>query len=125
MTQLPEQFQLNMHCDHKGCLAVPTRAARIVVPALSSEPDHASIRMRTDVHTCDRHKDEFADAADHLTPEVKRHFEMIARQSRPLGYRCDFDHAWIDFELVTTPEYRRFLAKLRFNRRPDIEAIHA
>ena len=113
-----------MKCDHAGCTNTPQRAPRVVVRSRTpGELGHRPLKMFTVEHYCEVHKDEAA-LDRFLTPRVKRDFEEIARRKRPLGFKCDFDPhdpktgeggASVEYVLVTTPEYRKFMAALGFH----------
>lgn len=104
-------------CDHKTmlgtCKNTPTRAPRLIVPSRTPLAcGHRPLRLFTTLHYCELHKGEVS-AEDLLRPRVKADFEALARRARPLDFKCDFEAAWIDYVLTTTPEYRRFEQGLR------------
>ena len=101
-----------MRCDHPGCLAEVRRAPRICVPHRGGvEPGCTPIRIMTTLHYCERHRAEFQ-AAAYWTPALMAKVEACARAKRPALFRPDFDRAWVELVLVTTPEYRAFLADI-------------
>ena len=107
-----------MRCDGAvGCKIEPQRAPRLIVPHVV-KPGLLPLRPRrmfTDLHYCEMHRidiDAAKLAQDLLSPQVKRDFERAAMLKWPLGYKCDFDRAYVEWVLVTTPEYRAFLAAL-------------
>lgn len=106
-----------MICDHRQplfghCKNSVARAPRLVVPSRTPEVlGHFPLKRFTTLHYCELHKGELK-VEDLLTAKLKRALEADARAERPLGFRCDFDSAVIDFVLTTTPEYRHFLHKL-------------
>lgn len=107
-----------MICDHRvfgfdpKCPNSVARAPRLVVPSQSPElVGHRPLKRFTTLHYCELHKGELK-VADLLTAGLKRELEADARVERPLGFKCDFEKAGIDFVLCTTPEYRAFLAAL-------------
>lgn len=101
-----------MICDHIGCKIEPRRAPRLIVPSKTwTEPDHHPLKMMTTLHYCELHKGELK-VAHLLTGKVKADFEAIAKKKRPIDFKCDFDAAFIEFVLVTTPEYRDFMIRL-------------
>lgn len=107
-----------MICDHRvfgfnpKCPNSVARAPRLVVPSqMPHLPGHQPLKRFTTLHYCEVHKGELK-AEDLLTSQLKRELEADARVERPLGFKCDFEKAGIDFVLCTTPEYRSFLAKL-------------
>ena len=115
---------LVMSCDHVGCKAVVRFAPRILVPSVSwFDPSHRPLRMMTTLHYCQLHWPEFT-LADALTPALKLRFEAAARKARPIGFKPDFDKARVEPVLVTTPEYRAFLAHLAFGA-PSPAVLHA
>lgn len=108
-------------CDgDPACKIPPKRAPKIVVCNLFKGvgqigPQYRSLTMYTAVHYCENHilaLDEAKLAAALLTPEFKRGFEDAARKKRASDFVCDFETAKLEWELVTTPEYRRFLAAM-------------
>lgn len=108
-------------CDHRhiiaslSCPNTPSRAPRLIVCSRTpEEPGHRPLKMFTTLHYCELHKGELK-TEDLLTAKVKRDFEEAARRKRPLGFKCDFDGAFIEFVLTSTPEYRRFEAALGEN----------
>ncbi len=110
-----------MICDHRGMLGLackhePTRAPRLVVPSQTwLEPGHTALKMMTTMHYCEEHRGEVK-VADLLNGKIKRDFERLARRTRPLGFRCDFEAAFIEHVLVTTPEYRKFMSRIDIRR---------
>lgn len=103
-----------MICDHIGCKNEPMRAPRVVVFSVTPfELGHRPLKMMTTLHYCELHKGELK-VEDLLPKKIKRDFEAIAKKKRPLDFKCDFEHAMIEYVLVTTPEYRAFLAGLGF-----------
>jgi hypothetical protein len=102
---------IDIKCDHIGCPLPPKRAPRVVVPSKTPfELGHRPLRMMTTLHYCELHQGELK-LEDLLIPKIKRDFERAAK-GRPLDFKVDFDHAAIEWVLVTTPEYREFLMKL-------------
>ncbi|HWK44918.1 MAG TPA: hypothetical protein VNT30_09365 [Stellaceae bacterium] len=107
-----------MKCDHTGCKAEPIRAPRVIVPYVgwpAPIPGFTPLRMMTTLHYCQPHVGELK-AEDILTAKVKADFEDMARAKRPLGFKCDFEAAFVEYLLVTTPEYRDFLDRLDVGR---------
>lgn len=101
-----------MICDHIGCKIEPMRAPRVVVFSVTPFAfEHRPLKMMTTLHYCELHKGE-PKIDDLLGKKVKAEFEAIAKIKRPLDFKCDFEHAIIEFVLITTPEYRAFLAGL-------------
>lgn len=106
-----------MKCDHpmplgSVCTNSVARAPRVVVPSTKPFfPEHRPLRMFTSMHFCEIHKGD-VNVEDLLSARVRRDFEMAARKKRPLGFKCDFEKASIEYVLVTTPEYRQFLQSL-------------
>jgi hypothetical protein len=114
--------KIGLTCDHAGCKNTPARAPRLIVQSMTpDEPGHKPIRMFTPYHFCEIHRNEI-EPDTLLTPRVKEAFERCARLKRPLDYKCDFEPGeWrgidahgtaLEFVLVTTPEYRAFMAAL-------------
>jgi hypothetical protein len=103
-----------MCCDHTGyrCLAEVRRAPILVIPSTTPyEPGHRPIRIPTPLHYCDMHRGGF-EVQTYLSGEQKTRIEAAARMIRPDDFKPDFDTAFGDLVLVTTPEYRRFLVHI-------------
>lgn len=104
-----------MTCDAPGmvrCARQVRRAPRIVVPHKDRlAPNMPAIRIMTTLHYCDAHAHCF-DPADWLTDANKAKVEDCARRFRQPGFRPDFEAVQVEPVLVTTPEYRRFMAYL-------------
>ena len=105
-----------MVCDHTDfrCLADVRRAPIIVIPAkppFDKHKNYRPIRIPTPLHYCEFHRGGF-DVHAYLTDAQKRRVELAARQIRPHLWQPDFDAAFADLVLVTTPEYRRFLVHI-------------
>lgn len=104
-----------MSCDHAGCLQLVRRGPRIVIPSRTPfEPGHRPVRIMTTLHYCELHQGEF-DVAAYLTGAQKARVEGTARLLRPASFRPDFERAFAETVLVTTPEYRKFLEHLGVN----------
>lgn len=108
-----------MRCDGAMglCVIPPARAPRLVVPplpfALSLEVK--PLRVWTTLHYCERHKEECT-AQMVLVDKLKADLEATAKRKWPHEYRPDFDAAFVEWLLVTTPEYRQFLHTLEIGR---------
>ena len=103
-----------MWCDHTTfkCLAEVRRAPVIVIPAKPPvERPHQPIRIYTPLHYCEAHRGDF-DVQSYLSDAQKRRIEQAARGLRPDDFKPDFEEAFADLVLVTTPEYRRFLVHI-------------
>lgn len=106
-----------MICDHitpgfGRCTNSVARGPRLVVPSQSPQIlGHRPLKRFTTLHYCEMHKGEIK-VEELLTPRLKRELEADARVERPLGFKCDFEKAGIDYVLCTTPEYREFLRRL-------------
>lgn len=121
---VPARFA-QMRCDGMmgRCPLPPIRAPRVIVSptpfVLGQSPK--PLRMMTTLHYCERHKGEITlDAL--LQDKVKADFERTARLKWSHEYRPDFDTAFIEWVLVTTPEYRAFLLAIEIKRSPKISA---
>jgi hypothetical protein len=110
-TELPRTTRVVvMSCDAPGCLRQVRRAPRIIIPSRTPfDPTHRPIRVMTTLHCCDAHRDIF-DPREWLTDQRKADVERVACARRPAGFRPDFEDVRVELVLVTTPEYRRFLA---------------
>ncbi len=103
-----------MCCDHTGfrCLREVRRAPVIVIPA---RPPFATvykpIRIYTPLHYCEWHRGDFK-VQDYLSDAQKHRIETEARLIRMPEFKPDFDDAFCDLVLVTTPEYRRFMVHI-------------
>lgn len=110
-----------MQCDGDAtCKLPPHRAPRLIVPHKFrfGEDQLMPRRMMTLLHFCEQHRvqlDEGKLVQSLLTGSVRRDFERMARHKWPLGYTCDFEKARIEWVLVTTPEYRAFMAALGYD----------
>lgn len=111
----------HFHTLHWRCANTPMRAPRLVVCSKTpSEPRHRPLKMFTTLHYCEIHKGELK-LEDLLQPKVIADFEEAARRKRPHGFKCDFEPydgstgkggTFVEWVLMTTPEYRDFLAAL-------------
>lgn len=120
----PEGVQF--HCDSTTgnvfCPATPHRGVVLFVPDRLAavrfmNPEYRPLRMMTTLHYCEVHRVELDQkklAADLLSQNVKVDFERMAKAKRAPDFKCDFEKAFLQFMLVTTPEYRRFLAGMGF-----------
>lgn len=112
-------IKMIMHCDTlilgQPCPLDPRNGLRVVVPAVDwSTPGHVPLRMFTPLHYCDRHWEaKPVKIEDLLRDKQKAEFEAIARAKRPDGYKCDFDAAFIERILTTTPEYQGYMQTLK------------
>jgi hypothetical protein len=106
-----------MICDRLGCKNTPMRAPRLVVPPMHwlLNPEWRPLKVMTALHYCEVHKNE-PTADDILRPAIKLALEDLARKARPIGFQCDFEKAFIEMVLVTTPEYRAWLARLNIHK---------
>ena len=110
---------IHMHCDHTGplrCVREVKRAPVIVILSRTPmEPGHKPIRIHTPLHYCEWHRGDFK-VQEYLSDAQKRRIELEMRGIRPMGFKPDFDGAFADLVLVTTPEYRRFLRYIGVTR---------
>lgn len=90
----------------------PRLAARIAGLALSA----GSLRLMTTLHYCRRHLSEVK-IEELLTGPRKRQLEDAARARWPHKLEPDFERAWIEWLLVTTPEYLAFLGLIEVGLR--------
>lgn len=113
-----------MRCDFPPpgtCFREVKRAPRIILPSRTPfEPGHAPLRIMTTLHFCDTHRYTF-NVAHYWTGEIRTRAEAAARQKRPAGFRPDFDAAWCEMVLVTTPEYRGFLRNVGLLPRDTVQ----
>lgn len=110
---------LNLNCNGKWaglpCRNQATRAMRLIVPPVDAPtPEYRPLRRFTDLHCCDHHIGKIGVTAEDLLRDrnMKRDFEAAAKKSRPLDFKCDFERAFLEPVLTTTPEYRQFLQRL-------------
>lgn len=109
---------LALHCDGewlgRKCQNQATRALRLMIPPVTMEtPEFLPLRRFTDIHTCDQHIGRLGiKPPDLLNGKMKSEFEAAAKKIRPLGFKCDFEHAYFEPVLTTTPEYRQFMQRL-------------
>lgn len=110
--------ELVMHCDVPGCLHLVARAPRLIVPSRTPGlPLHRPVRVMTTLHYCEPHvQTQPVKPADVLNDKMKAKIEGHAKIGRPDGFRPDFEAAFIEWVLVTTPEYRAFLRDLGIRR---------
>jgi hypothetical protein len=111
-------MKIEMTCDHQSTLTLGRcrnsvmRAPVLYVPSQTpDEPGHRPMRRFTTLHFCELHKHELQ-VSDVLSAKIKRDMEIDARRERPADFKPDFEMAWLDFVLCTTPEYRGFLKRL-------------
>lgn len=116
---VPARFA-QMRCDGAfGCRNSVARAPRLQVPPkpfILGGPKN--LRMMTTLHYCERHAQQTpppVTAEALLRPKLIADFERIAKLKWPHDIVPDFEAAWIEWVLVTTPEYRRFLAAIEVN----------
>lgn len=103
-------YAIHMSCDHTGhpCLREVRRAPRIVVPSAKPIEDHRRLTVMTTLHYCDEHRWHFA-PAQYWTDRQKARLEATARDAWLLPWKPDFEASYIEFVLVTIPEYQAFL----------------
>jgi hypothetical protein len=111
-----------MRCDHTAfiCLAQVARAPIIVIPSVTAfAPNHLPLRIPTPLHYCEHHAGSVSstrrggfDVQTYLSGAQKARIEHLARLLRPDDFRPDFEAAFADLVLVTTPEYRRLLVHI-------------
>ena len=103
-----------MRCDGRmgGCTVPPARAPRLVVPPAPWRMfGPTPLRMMTTLHYCEMHKGECT--LDMLLGDkIKADFEAVAKRKWSHEHTPDFDAAFIEWVLVTTPEYRAFLESI-------------
>lgn len=122
-----------MHCDSSlilRCPLPPIRAPRLCVfprttldfnPVFIAKP----IYKFTTLHYCERHKgectvDKILDSRAPWGPyTIRREIEEIAKRRWSHDMVPDFDNAKLEWMLVTTPEYRRFLEMIEEGMRAD------
>lgn len=101
-----------MTCDHPRCIRQVKWAPRVVIHSTRPmEREHRPIRVMTALHYCELHYGEF-EVERFVTPELKRRVEALARTARPTGFVPDFENAYGEQVLVTTPEYAAFTKRL-------------
>jgi hypothetical protein len=110
-----EAPELVMRCDVHGCLQQVKRAPRICVPATAPSLLMRPVRVMTILHYCEHHRDVFK-PAEWLNDANKARMEARAKIARPHGFKLDFEKAYCDMVLVTTPEYRAFLQHIGAHR---------
>lgn len=106
-----ENPDLIMRCDVPGCVHQVKYGLRIVVP--SQTPDrllHRPMRIMTTLHVCQPHQNAFHNLpAEFFTAPQRARLERAARLKRPDDFKPNFEAAYLEKVLVTTPEYRDFL----------------
>lgn len=115
LPNMPLPPGVELTCDHwvnhfTQCKNTPMRAPRVVVPSTLGviEPGHQPLKMFTTMHFCEMHAGKMK-LEDLLVPKVQADFEAAAKLKRPLNFKPDFEAAFIEWVLVTTPEYRTFM----------------
>ena len=103
---------LHMDCDFTSaaghrCLRAVTNAPRVVIPG-TADSHGLPVRIMTTSHACDIHQRSF-DLHAYLSGRTKARIERQCREVRGPDFRPDFDAAYVEAVLVTTPEYRQFL----------------
>lgn len=108
-------------CDITGCKFDPYRAPAIFVPHRGNgklsilDDEWRPVRMFTTLHFCEPHRaqlDQVALVQRLLTPAIKVQIETTAKKKRHADFKVDFEAAWLDWLLLSTPEYRKFLASM-------------
>jgi hypothetical protein len=111
--RIPSRYE--MRCDGDiTCDNDPNRAPALMVPSLTPlVPDHRPLRMFTTLHFCELHLPPNQRlVAILLNGRIKGEFEAYAKRARPADFKPDFEAAFIQYLLTTTPEYRRFLVAI-------------
>ena len=102
-------------CDHPGVIACGRQVRRapcIVVPSRTPlEPGHRPMKIMTTLHFCDEHRNS-CQPGEYWNGKNKQRLDTRAAITRPHGWRPDFEASTIELVLVTTPEYRAFLAEI-------------
>ena len=65
--------------------------------------------MTLDLHCCEEHRG-FLDRESFIDDKIKALFEDAAKRKRPIGFKCEFQNAFIDYVDVRSREYQAFLA---------------
>jgi hypothetical protein len=107
---IPRRYEIR--CDGAvDCDNHPNRAPRLVVPSKTPHaPKHWPVGMWTTLHFCELHAVPSRRLLEVLlTARTKGDVETYAKRARPIDFKADFDAAFIQYFLTTTPEYRRFL----------------
>ena len=94
-----------LHCGRQV-----RRAPYMRIPSKTpGVPGHKPLIVMTTLHYCEEHRDSF-DPAVYWTDKQKARLEAVAKKRRPAEFRPDFENVTVKHVLVTTPEYRQFMA---------------
>ena len=125
-----------MRCDGGtgGCHLAVALAPRIHIPPRpidENAPD--ALRAWTTLHYCTAHAFQLLPAVERSRQEkrlvelllsdrgMRGQLEAVAKRKWPHDYRPDFDHAYLKWWRVTTPEYRQYLSKLQLDNMTRVE----
>ncbi len=106
-----------MRCDfHAGaiiyCTHNVTRAPRLYVPSMTQDaPGHDPVRLMSVLHYCEEHVGTLK-LDDYLTDQVKFMVEQVAKKTRPIDWKPNFDAAYLHYVDIFSDEYKRFLELL-------------
>ena len=125
---VPARFA-QMRCDGGmgGCRNTVARAPRIIIPATPWALDIPPRRVWTTLHYCELHAHSEAQNGKLLlavlSDQVKAQVEAVAKAKWPHGHKPDFDRARIEWMLVTTPEYLKWLAGIEVANRTAYSGV--
>lgn len=105
-----------LSCDHTGCLAIPTLAPRIFVPAGELwKQEHEKLTLAfPHLHYCDAHWETDVALDRLMTSKIRARFEDLAKKLWPHGVKPNFNAALIEPIRIWTPEYAAYMARLGF-----------
>lgn len=114
-----------MRCDfHAGAIIVcqnnVTRAPRLYVPSMTQDaPGHDPVRLMSVLHYCEEHVGTLK-LDDYLTDQVKWMVEQVAKKTRPVDWKPNFEAAYLHYVDIFSREYKRFLEILEIGNVGEI-----
>lgn len=117
--KIPKKMEI--FCDgYRDCRNNPDRAPWIMVPnkgmlgfPFGVGPEYRPLRIRTTLHFCLLHMPDNRKLLDALlNTKLRTDAEGMAKHARPIDFKPDFDNAYVQWILTTTPEYREFLIEM-------------
>lgn len=102
-----------LRCDGTGCLAIPTKAPRVYVPASDQRYKPVTLGF-PQISYCESCWERHMKLNDLLTDKTKTRFEEMGRKLWPHGVKPDFDAALIQPIEVYSAEYGRYMERLGF-----------
>jgi hypothetical protein len=110
------QRHREMHCEYAGCRLPALRSPVVHVPPRPQLHEVDDLHLWSDVHYCERHVGDFTVEGVLRGAMLGVIEEMARRKWRDPALKPDFENARLEWLLVTTPEYRQWLARLELGR---------